>query len=56
MSAPKNSVASSQRDWNNTVTTPIMSFSYAQVAQQVNFPTKEQAIVTDAVEGVSIKD
>ena len=56
MSFPKNSAASSQQDLNNTVTTPIMSFSYSQAAQQVNFPTKEQAIVTDALEGVSIKD
>lgn len=30
--------------------------SYAQMAQQIHFPRKEQAIVTDAIDGLQIKD
>ena len=35
--------------------TPSTS-SYAQVAQQTQFPTREQAIVLDSVEGISIQE
>lgn len=44
---------------NNAVTKISMSSSrasYSQAAQYVNFPKKSQAIVTDAVEGITIKD
>lgn len=46
-----------QRSLNNTVPNTTMSSSkgsYAQVTQNVSFPKKEQAIVTDAVEGFTI--
>ena len=35
--------------------TPSTS-SYAQIAQQTQFPTREQAIVLDSVEGISIQE
>ena len=35
--------------------TPSTS-SYAQIAQQTQFPTREQAIVLDSIEGILIQD
>ena len=51
--------AHSHRLLNNTVANTAMPSSKgsdAQVAQNANFPKKEQAIVTDAVESLSIKE
>lgn len=41
-------------DSNNVASTS--NVSYSQAAQQMAFPKKEQAIVTDAIEGLEIKD
>lgn len=30
--------------------------SYAKMVQQVQYPTKEQAIVLDSIEGLSVQD
>lgn len=42
-------------DLSNSTYTMAANVSYAQVTQQATFPKKEQAIILDAIHGISIK-
>lgn len=43
-------------DFLHTTDKRTAKVSYAQIAQQSALPTKEQAIVLDAIEGITIKE